>query len=371
MSKNVTIFLAVIAVLTLATFGFGQESIAWVGGAAWVDSTGFFNEQPYIDLLEGAGYEVTALLDTARGNPLTTEQLDLLESFDLIIVGRTTNSGDYNDPLGWNSVGKPIILGSVYLSRNSRWMWFNTADLINNGRSGAPPYRAVMPDHPIFTGVELDADNLVYPLDPEIGCGNTSLHNWNDPGDEGVVIATSVTPDSMMAVDDAIAICYWPADAGFYPDTDQFAAAPRLLFPLGTQEDSGVCPQQGEYNLTDQGDQMLLNAVAWMLGKEVGVAQDPGNVPSEFDLAQNFPNPFNPSTTIEFAIPAASSVKLSVYNMLGQQVVTLVDKVYQAGTYSATWNGLNSAGQAVESGVYLYKLETETFSSAKKMLLMK
>ena len=366
--------LAVVVLMSIALTGIGQaDSIGWVCGAAWVDSTGFFNEQPFIDLLTDAGYEVTALLDTLRGNPMTTEQLDLAETFDLLIVGRTTNSGDYNDPLGWNSITKPIILTTAYLSRNNRWFWFNSANLIgvSGGRSGAPGFQPEIADHPIFAGLTPDADGLVYPLDPAIGCGNTSLPNWDDVGDDGMLIATTVNPDSMGAVPGAVGIAYWPADAGFFPETDQFAAAPRLFFPCGTQEDAGVCPQQGEYNLTEDGAKMFVNAVNFMLGKEVGVADKPATVPVNFSLEQNYPNPFNPTTTIDFSLSGSSNVKLSVYNMLGQEVVTLADQVYQAGTFSVTWDGRDNDGQTVESGVYLYKLETENQSLAKKMLLMK
>jgi hypothetical protein len=358
--------------------GIGQaESIGWVGGmstiALYDTTTGLSNEQPFIDLLEAAGYEVTGLWDTVNTGALTTEQLDLLESFDLIIVGRSTNSGQYNDAMSWNSITKPLILTTAYLSRNNRWFWFNSSALIgvSGGRSGAPGFQPEVADHPIFAGITPDADGLVYPLDPTVGCGNTSLPNWDSVGDDGMLIATTVNADSMGAVPGAVGIAYWPADAGFYPETDQFAGAARLFFPCGTQEDAGICPKQGEYNLTADGVTMFLNAVAFMLGKEVGVAQNPATVPVNFSLDQNYPNPFNPTTTLGFSLSGTSNVKLSVYNMLGQKVVTLADQVYQAGTFSVTWDGRDSDGQTVESGVYLYKLETENQSLAKKMLLMK
>ncbi|MBN1482375.1 T9SS type A sorting domain-containing protein [candidate division KSB1 bacterium] len=349
------------------------ELIIWVGenGANMVDSLGVPTDQGFIDLLEGAGYTVQTEYMTMQGAPLTTEQFDILESGDLIIISRTTSSGSYIDPAGWNSISKPIIVNSVYIIRSSRWQWFNTGDLINNGRSGAPALKAEIPDHPIFTGVTPDADGLYYPLDPAIGCGNTSFFNWAEAGDDGIIIATSVTPDTLGAVEGAVGIVYWPVEATFYPETDQFAGGPRLLLPCGTQEDAGICPKQGLYNLTPVGDQLFLNSVAWMLGKEVGVEANPTVTPADFKLAQNFPNPFNPSTTIEFSLPTATTAKLSVYNMLGQKVVTLADRSYQPGTYTGTWDGLDSSGRIVESGVYLYKLEAENFSLIKKMLLIK
>ncbi|MCL4548894.1 MAG: T9SS type A sorting domain-containing protein, partial [Bacteroidetes bacterium] len=89
-------------------------------------------------------------------------------------------------------------------------------------------------------------------------------------------------------------------------------------------------------------------------------------IPSKFELSQNYPNPFNPSTTIGYAMPQAGNVKLTVYNMLGQQVTTLVNGYKQAGTYSVTWNASNLA-----SGIYFYTLQTGAFVVSKKMILIK
>ena len=102
---------------------------------------------------------------------------------------------------------------------------------------------------------------------------------------------------------------------------------------------------------------------------QVLVAADPAleNVlPTEFGLDQNYPNPFNPSTEISFSLPKATNVKLEIFNLLGQKVVTLVDGAKEAGIYSVTWNGSN-----VSSGVYFYRLTTPEFVMSKKMLLMK
>ncbi len=89
-------------------------------------------------------------------------------------------------------------------------------------------------------------------------------------------------------------------------------------------------------------------------------------LPRSYELAQNFPNPFNPSTTINFALPQAGQVKLSVYNMLGNVVATLVNGQKAAGNYSVKFDGSQLA-----SGVYFYKLEAAGFSDLKKMILVK
>jgi len=90
------------------------------------------------------------------------------------------------------------------------------------------------------------------------------------------------------------------------------------------------------------------------------------SVPASFDLEQNYPNPFNPSTTIQFSLEKNSLVKLTVYNMLGEQVATLIDGYKNAGTHEATWNAGNMA-----SGFYFYRLEAGNTVLTRKMILMK
>jgi hypothetical protein len=97
------------------------------------------------------------------------------------------------------------------------------------------------------------------------------------------------------------------------------------------------------------------------------VTNDKGNqIPAEYVLKQNYPNPFNPSTTIQFSLPKDDFVTLVVYNVLGQEVVTLINSPMSSGLHVVKFNGLN-----LTSGVYLYKLKAGNFTSVKKMLLLK
>jgi len=98
---------------------------------------------------------------------------------------------------------------------------------------------------------------------------------------------------------------------------------------------------------------------------------DGDNLPSTFALDQNYPNPFNPTTQIAFDLPTKSHVTLTVYNVLGQRVVTLVDEKLAAGKYVADWNGRSSGGTEVASGIYFYRIHTERFVQTKKMVLLK
>ncbi len=88
-------------------------------------------------------------------------------------------------------------------------------------------------------------------------------------------------------------------------------------------------------------------------------------------LAQNFPNPFNPFTTISFQIPADEKVSLKIYNTSGQLIKTLVDKNLAAGSHSFNWDGSNNNRLAVSSGIYFYRMATESYTTAKRMILLK
>jgi len=93
--------------------------------------------------------------------------------------------------------------------------------------------------------------------------------------------------------------------------------------------------------------------------------------PSEFELSQNYPNPFNPETKIEYALKKTGHVTLYIYNVLGEKVKTLLDQDQPAGFYQINWDGKNDNGKPISSGIYLYKLEVNGFSEAKRMLLLK
>jgi len=88
-------------------------------------------------------------------------------------------------------------------------------------------------------------------------------------------------------------------------------------------------------------------------------------------LHANYPNPFNPSTTISFSVATEGNVAINVYNVRGQHVKTLVNRVYGNGVHSVVWNGLDDSGRSVGNGVYFYRMTCDGFTQTKKMLLMK
>jgi hypothetical protein len=94
-------------------------------------------------------------------------------------------------------------------------------------------------------------------------------------------------------------------------------------------------------------------------------------IPSAYKLAQNFPNPSNPMTSISFDMKEKGLVTLKIYNVAGQLVRTLFDGTKDAGFYSITWDGKNNRGAKVGSGIYLYKMETKGFIATKKMVVLR
>ena len=121
-----------------------------------------------------------------------------------------------------------------------------------------------------------------------------------------------------------------------------------------------------------------LNTKAFIMGQYINYltrqatsVNENSITPNTIVLGKNYPNPFNPTTTINYNISKQANVKLSIYNLKGEKVRVLVNKILNAGSYKAVWNGKNNAGKIVASGVYLYKLSSENSTQLKRMILMK
>ncbi|UCB51624.1 MAG: fibronectin type III domain-containing protein, partial [Candidatus Zixiibacteriota bacterium] len=116
----------------------------------------------------------------------------------------------------------------------------------------------------------------------------------------------------------------------------------------------------------------LLHRALSDLGASTDVEEDgESEIIPLFWLKQNYPNPFNSETIIEYALAAESRVRITVYNILGQRVKTLLDRVQPAGRHNLTWNGENERGDAVSSGIYFYRIEAGEFKNTRRMLFLK
>ncbi len=95
------------------------------------------------------------------------------------------------------------------------------------------------------------------------------------------------------------------------------------------------------------------------------------SLPTDFELKQNFPNPFNPNTTIQFDLPQTIHVSLKIYNTLGQEIRNLIDNVIPTGENLIIWDGKNNVGQLVSSGIYFIRLQSGDFTDIKRMTFIK
>ncbi|MCB9208731.1 MAG: T9SS type A sorting domain-containing protein [Ignavibacteriales bacterium] len=122
-------------------------------------------------------------------------------------------------------------------------------------------------------------------------------------------------------------------------------------------------------SVTDQIE--IDDVVVRIVGDPVAVDETLSNIPSSFDLKNNYPNPFNPTTNIEFSLVKSDLTTLKVYSITGELVRTLVNSELNAGSYNYVFNGRNDNGQELSSGMYIYELVSGANISAKKMFLIK
>jgi hypothetical protein len=129
------------------------------------------------------------------------------------------------------------------------------------------------------------------------------------------------------------------------------------------------------YDLTDGVDVALPNdakSARLVIGTSAFAASEVAEIlPKVYALHQNFPNPFNPETSIRFALPEQTRLRLSIFNVLGQRVRVLADGMYPAGLHDVVWDGKNEQGSAVGSGAYFYRIESSAFNQTHKMLMLK
>lgn len=141
-------------------------------------------------------------------------------------------------------------------------------------------------------------------------------------------------------------------------DGDGFSNGFELGDPDGNWTSDASNPGSPN-NVTNPGDPSSL-AVAVQI-----------NMPDQFNLKQNYPNPFNPLTKIQFSISNDTQLKLIVFDLMGNEVKTIINEFLPMGTYVATWDGTNNNGYSQSGGIYFYKLQARDFVQIKKMTYVK
>ncbi len=129
-----------------------------------------------------------------------------------------------------------------------------------------------------------------------------------------------------------------------------------------------VAPRDSLVYIAD-GDGGLL--IAQHTFAPVSIDNENGTIPQSFHLDQNYPNPFNPITTLRYDLPENSLVSITIYDIMGREVRTLVNQTQDAGFKSVIWNATNDYGKPVSAGVYLYQIQAGDFVQTNKMVLLK
>ncbi len=107
------------------------------------------------------------------------------------------------------------------------------------------------------------------------------------------------------------------------------------------------------------------------IARATAVEEDESATPATFALDQNYPNPFNSGTVIRFDLPSAGETELTVFNLVGQKVATLVDGMREAGRYTLRWDGRDEDGRSLATGVYIYRMQSRNHVETRKLLLLR
>ena len=203
------------------------------------------------------------------------------------------------------------------------------------------------------------------PADPVLTLGFTTLHIAFHPGDARGLFNNKLT---LLVNDQAVELGRdFPLDIN--QSEWQTLEIPLETFKLFGKIESIVFA--GNLEGTFYLDDVRLIAAAAPAPPTAILEDHTATLPHSFALHQSFPNPFNSSTVIHFALPQSGPVELSLYNLAGQKVTTLANGPHQPGTYTLHWDGRNTAGQNLASGLYLYRLRAGTQAETRKLLILR
>ena len=267
--------ITVFVLFVLVTAPVHAATIVWV--SEWMTNPqGLSYDHGWIELLEADGH--TVLADTTN-NYMTLDagKLATLENADLIIVSRTTNSGNYveeDEETQWNSIETPLILMSGYLARSNRWQWINSTAITEF--QAKTMMRVVDAGHQVFTGVA-PVNSQIDMIDGSVDSGQNTFLNASDVGN-GTLIA-------QRADDNSVWIAEWETGVPFYSGTTQVPAEKRMLFSAG----GGGSQTAGSLNFTENGQKIFINAVRYMLGLslQLGKATNPKPYEGEADVLRD------------------------------------------------------------------------------------
>ena len=272
--------------------------------------------------------------------------------------------GNFNFIFSQNLILNPGCEDTLINGEIPYWVEVVGANWTQRGGTNPPPYEGA---YMFFPGVALtaelqqdvDVSNMAQSID-----SNIIVFNF-----EGYVRAYSQSPPDqsriMLEYLDSLKTTKLDSfDSGNYSNTSEWVQiTDTTLTPVGTRfiRIRLISTRHAGSNNDGYYDGLSLQSII------TGRLDEPNNkIPDDIYLAQNYPNPFNPSTTIEFSITKTEFVNLKIYNLLGQELSTLVSNKLSPDNYKYIWNASEFSG-----GVYFYKLEADHYAKIKKMIFLK
>lgn len=253
----------------------------------------------------------------------------------LVLISATVSSGTVagNMP-GLIDCPIPVINWEPFLYDH---LGFQPGD---GGEFNTTEIEIIMEDHPLAGGLDEG---------PVIIATAEKAVSYGTPKGDAVIIAVNTAVDTQSVL--------FGYDTGATMDSTFVAPARRVgSFLLNDVADL----------MTEDGWALFDSSVTWAMGGETNIEDSELSIPEDFVLHNNYPNPFNPVTHIVFSIPTQTNVRLTVYNGLGEEVVTLVEGIRTTGNHTVTFDASELA-----SGLYLYKLKAGPHILMKKMLILK
>jgi hypothetical protein len=322
-------------------FGFPQ---IWLG----VIQYGGHVSGPYS--FDGTEYRLDSLLFPFEGYFVHNDEVQQVQLGFLPVDIANTTLGKKNAAPAELTPGEIVVQLSAQMRGTKYRDSYNYLGIRNAASVGRDDFDAPKPP-PIGNGVRLNIMDK----------GRSYLRNFKPAGDGGESWIVTLK------------------GAGVKGDVDVAVATSGTLPPgyslyVFDLDNECVVPVLGgtfAVNLANVGASRSFKVV---MGTDAYVKAESGGTslePVSFALEQNYPNPFNPSTNIRYSLAKRSTVVLELYNAIGQKVRTLIDGEQSTGTYGVVWNGKNDAGGHVASGVYFYRLRTDSFTAVRKLLLLR
>lgn len=290
------------------------------------------------------GFGVDSITAMQRTMPVSTAIM-LAVGMPLVYSGQEVGWG-YGIPgnkeararsvINWNTFARPVLMPHYQKLAQIRkqFICFTTQQMVRVSTNNSAVYAYTRP----YAGMN--------------GVVVTNLQGV--PASVAVTLTTSSTPPGVEGITNGVPYTVTDVYNNNVLDTIMFSGGTATLTADLAAYGSSV------FVIADSAHTLVLPPLVGVDG------QPPPTLPEHFSLAQNFPNPFNPSTVIRYSLPVRSSVSLKVYDILGREIATLVEEQQPAGRYETTWDASGFA-----SGVYLYRLTTDHSTLVKKMLMLR